>query len=266
MRGTVAAPDLTICNARRAPDPPGALGLLSRLLPIVERLVARGSKIGNRPFFEPESFPWIEQVEERATAIRREVDRLLDNGVPIPGFEELSEQQRVLSDDRRWRTYFLLAYGLEVEANTAACPESWKAVRMIPGVTSACFSILDPGKSLPLHRGPYKGVLRYHLGVRIPEGGARCGLIVAGETRRWVEGRSIVFDDTYRHAAFNHSDEPRVVLFVDFMRPLRFPASLLNRMILWIVRHSRYLRAAKVRLAAWEAAQADLARRVRPSG
>lgn len=194
-------------------------------------------------------------MEACAPAIRREVDRLLDQKVPIPGFEEISEQQRVLSDDRQWKTYFLLAYGVQVEGNVAACPASWNAVQMIPGATSACFSILEPGKALPLHRGPYNGVLRYHLGVRIPDASERCGLIVDGEMRRWSEGRSIVFDDTYRHAAFNESDQPRVVLFVDFMRPLRFPVSWINRLFIAVVRRSRYLQEMKQALEAWEARQ-----------
>jgi ornithine lipid ester-linked acyl 2-hydroxylase len=250
------APDLTKQVARKAPDLQGALRALQRLLPFVERMIAYSSKVGNPPSFEIESFPWIADVEARYPAIRREVDWLLDENVPIPGFEELSRQQRVLSDDRRWKTYFFLAYGARVERNIAACPESWKAVQTIPGATSACFSILESGKALPLHRGPYNGVLRYHLGVRIPEHGERCGLIVNGETRRWAEGRSIVFDDTYRHAAFNQSKQPRVILFVDFMRPLRFPASLLNPLFIRIVRHSRYLREMKQALEAWEARQA----------
>lgn len=39
------------------------------------------------------------------------------------------------------------------------------------------------------------------------------------------------FDDSYVHEVWNDSDSPRVVLFVDFLRPLPFPLSLLNRMI-----------------------------------
>jgi len=30
-------------------------------------------------------------------------------------------------------------------------------------------------------------------------------------------------------------DSSRVVLFVDFLRPVFFPASLLNRMIIWMI-------------------------------
>ena len=32
---------------------------------------------------------------------------------------------------------------------------------------TAFFSILAPGKHIPPHRGPYKGLLRYHLGLQV---------------------------------------------------------------------------------------------------
>ena len=37
------------------------------------------------------------------------------------------------------------------------------------------FSILAPGKRIPPHDGPYKGVLRYHLGLDGPGRTGRAG-------------------------------------------------------------------------------------------
>jgi beta-hydroxylase len=48
---------------------------------------------------------------------------------------------------------------------------------------TAVYSILRPGKHLPLHRGPYKGVLRLHLALRIPEPRLKCGIRVGDEVR-----------------------------------------------------------------------------------
>ena len=39
----------------------------------------------------------------------------------------------------------------------------------IPNLFQAFFSILEPGKSIPAHEGPYCGYLRYHLGLIVPE-------------------------------------------------------------------------------------------------
>ena len=33
----------------------------------------------------------------------------------------------------------------------------------------AFFSILAPGKHIPEHRGSLKGVIRYHLALKVPE-------------------------------------------------------------------------------------------------
>ena len=37
------------------------------------------------------------------------------------------------------------------------------------------FSILEPGKRIPLHTGPYNGVLRLHLGLVVPDPAEQCG-------------------------------------------------------------------------------------------
>ena len=68
------------------------------------------------------------------------------------------------------------------------------------------------------HRGPYNGVLRYHLGIEIPLGD--CALVVKKQQRGWSNSHSLIFDDSYVHEAWNKTDETRVVLFVDFLRPL----------------------------------------------
>ncbi len=41
-----------------------------------------------------------------------------------------------------------------------------------------------------------------------------------------------MFDDAYEHEAWNHTDQTRVILFVDFVKPLKFPARFLNWLVL----------------------------------
>ena len=234
---------------------PRTLSLAGGLVPAVERLVGRLSRIGDRPFFPTQSFPWIGAIEAFYPAIRGEVLDLLEHDTPIPGFEQISTDQTKLSDDRRWKTFFFLGYGLRFDDNIARCPATWAALRKIPGLTTAFFSVLEPGKRLPPHRGPYKGVLRYHLGILIPERADVCGIEVAGERRHWRAGRSLIFDDTFVHSAWNDSAERRIILFVDFARPLRFPANLINRAILKLIARSGYVQEAKLNYREWKAAQ-----------
>ena len=66
-------------------------------------------------------------------------------------------------------------------------------------------------------------ILRCHLGMIVPGDGTQCGTWVQGETRHHAERGVIVFDDSKLHNAFNDTDEERVVLIVDIMRPPGVP-------------------------------------------
>jgi len=96
--------------------------------------------------------------------------------------------------------------------NCARCPETTRLIENIPGMKTAFFSILAPGKYIPEHRGLYKGFIRYHLGIKVPKPFNQCGIKVDGEIRHWEEGKSLIFDDTFTHEAWNLSEEFRVVL------------------------------------------------------
>ena len=68
------------------------------------------------------------------------------------------------------------------------------------------------------------------------------------------DGRSLVFDDTYEHEAWNDTDTDRVVLFLDIVRPLRPPVSWVNSMILAAVQRSPFVKAARAQHVQREAA------------
>ncbi len=67
------------------------------------------------------------------------------------------------------------------------------------------------------HAGPQRAVLRYQLGLVVPEPEA-CELRVAGTLARWREGEGMLWDDTFEHSAANRGTRPRVVLFLDVQR------------------------------------------------
>lgn len=195
----------------------------------VEKAITKFSRDGNRTFFETTSFPWVARVENEWRAIRAELEKLLMHRDEIPNFQDVSEEQKVATEGGQWKTFFFYAYGHKAEQNCALCPETARVLDYIPGMETAMFSILAPKKHIPAHRGPYKGVLRYRLGLLIPEPSTSCRIRVDNEVRSWGEGKSLIFDDSFEHEVWNDSDSYRVVLFVDFVRPLPFPLSLLNR-------------------------------------
>ncbi|MFT5679779.1 MAG: aspartyl/asparaginyl beta-hydroxylase (cupin superfamily) [Myxococcota bacterium] len=85
------------------------------------------------------------------------------------------------------------------------------------GLVSAGFSCIAPHSATHLHRNDDGYAWRVHLGLRIPEGDV--GLTVDGAVHRWQEGRSLIWDPTLPHKAWNHTDHDRHLLLLDFFRP-----------------------------------------------
>ena len=237
-------------------QPPAPRGGLERLLKgAAEWLAARmgrHSPLGDQAFFPDSSFPWVRMLEDNWQEIREELDQLLLHRQHLPNLHDISARQSTLSDDENWKTYFFVGYGLKPEVNRARCPRTTQLLDQIPGLTTAFFSILGPGKRLPEHCGSYRGIIRYHLALKIPSPSTASGIRVGGQTAHWEEGKSLIFDDTYPHEAWNSTDEDRVVLFLDIIRPLSFPYSLLNRMVLKSIAWTASARDAKVMHNAWE--------------
>jgi aspartyl/asparaginyl beta-hydroxylase (cupin superfamily) len=202
------------------------------LFALIEKCITRLTRDGERTFFEAARFPWVAGLESNWLTIREELDELLQRRDKIPNFQDVSKEQEVLTEGEEWKTFFFYFYGHRADRNCERCPETARLLGSIPGMKTAMFSILAPGKHIPEHRGPYKGVLRYHLGLIVPEP-RLCRIRVGSDTRIWEEGRSLIFDDSHQHEVWNDSLAHRTVLFVDFVRPLPFPLSILNRYMIW---------------------------------
>ena len=203
---------------------------------VVERMMFfRDEK---KTFFDPASFPWAASVEAEWTIVRKELESLLTRREEIPNFQDISDAQKPLTEGDQWKTFWLYAYGEKAEENCARCPETVRVLQKIPGMKSAMFSILAPKKHIPEHRGLWKGVLRYHLGLIVPQPAGSSRIRVREDVRTWEEGKSLIFDDSHPHEVWNDCDSHRVVLFVDVERPLPFPLSVLNRAIIWIIARS----------------------------
>lgn len=218
----------------------------------LDSLYGAASTHGDQPFFDVGEFPWIKDVEADWTKVRTELDEVLKYRDELPNFQDISEQQAALTQDDGWKTYFFYAYGVRAEGNCRRCPETVKVLDKIPGMKTAFFSILVPGKRLPPHRGPYKGVLRLHLALLVPEPAENTGIRVADETRHWEEGKVMVFDDTFDHEAWNETDGTRVVLFVDLVRPMRFPVNVLNNVMIRLIAASPFVAGSTDNYLKWE--------------
>jgi aspartyl/asparaginyl beta-hydroxylase (cupin superfamily) len=234
----------------RAVDLANRIG--EKFLRWLDKYFGRASLVGDHTFFDPADFPWVAKLEAGVPAIRRELEIVLERHDELPNFQDISTDQYSITDDDRWKTFFFYGYGFTAGKNIERCPETARLLREIPGLTTAMFSILSPGKKIPPHGGPYKGVLRYHLALMVPEPEDACGIRVGNDVRHWREGKSLVFDDTWEHEAWNDTDGTRVVLFVDFKRPMRGVPRIFNEVVLKLIGWSPFIQDAKARHNAWE--------------
>jgi aspartyl/asparaginyl beta-hydroxylase (cupin superfamily) len=207
---------------------------------------------GNPPVYDNATFPWARDIEKAYPAIRAELERVLIRKSELPNFQDIASDVKTISNDTGWKTFFLVGFGETSERNTALCPKTWRAIQKIPGLQTAMFSIFEPGKHLPAHRGPYNGVLRLHLGLIVPEPREKVAIRIDDQVRHWEEGKVLIFDDAYEHEAWNHSDKTRVVLFVDFVKPLRIPARFINWLLMNIAFFTPFVREGLDNHKAWE--------------
>ena len=228
------------------------IALGERILAPIERFIGKRSLVGDATFFELERFPWVKHIEENWTVIREEAERLLEDHDGLANFQDISKDQIEITDDDRWKTFFLYGYGFEAKLGVQMCPHTAALMREIPGMTTAMISILSPRKHILDHRGPYKGVLRYHLGLVVPQDAQACRIRVGDDVRHWQEGQSMIFDDTFNHEVWNDTEETRVVLFVDVLRPLPEPWGAINRLIVKAIGYSPFVLDAKRNQEAWE--------------
>jgi ornithine lipid ester-linked acyl 2-hydroxylase len=223
-----------------------------RIVGWVEHLNRTLSRVGNPPIYDKAIFPWTRSIESEWHTIQAELQRVLTRKEDLRAFHELSADVLAISNDHRWKSFVFTGCGFSSANNIRLCPETWHICQGIPGLTTALFSILEPGKHLPAHRGPYNGVLRLHLGLIVPEPRERLGIRVENQIYRWREGEVVIFDDAYEHEVWNDTSDTRVVLFVDFRKPLRFPANLINWFLLHLAVFTPFIREGIDKEKAWE--------------
>lgn len=133
-------------------------------------------------------------------------------------------------DKKNWSTICLRVFGKDVPENMNACSTLGAMLRAHPEIKSCIFSIMEPGKIIQPHRGPYDGLLRYQLALDIPNGtDENCFVYVNEDRHYWRNGQGVLFDESNIHGAHNTTDKLRMVLLIDVYRPYNFtPFAWLN--------------------------------------
>ncbi len=179
-------------------------------------------------FFDRSDFAWAKDVEDQTDLVLAELNEITANDTAgfIPYVQTAegddSGQFGALDNDDGWSAYFLWNQGKRVDEHCARCPNTEAAINMAPQIKvkdrapAVFFSALKPHTDIPPHNGATNARLTVHLPLIIPD---NCALQVGDDIRTWKMRELLIFDDTIRHAAWNHSDERRVVLIFDVWNP-----------------------------------------------
>jgi beta-hydroxylase len=132
-----------------------------------------------------------------------------------PGFRI---EKKLSNDENCWRSLYLKKLGKINKSLISFFPTTMRLLKHNQ-IHNAFFSILDPNVEISPHVGYYKGYLRYHLGIIIPEkNGKKPYLVCGGIKYKWENGKGIVFDDMFHHYVRNPTGQKRVILYLDIKR------------------------------------------------
>lgn len=218
----------------------------------VSKFIYSQSPIGDQPVFDKSIFPWLAGLEAGWRDMRAELDEVLQDRERLPAFHELSPDQKRISLGRSWKTFGFYVMGDRFAPNCRRAPRTAALLETVPDLRNAWFSILEPGYHIPAHCGPTNGIVRIHLGLKIPRDRENCWMRVGDQIVHWAEGDSVVFDDYYEHEVQNNTDEERVVLFFDVDRPLRPAGRMVSRALISTFKRTAYIQEAKANLEKWE--------------
>ena len=224
-----------------------------RLTRWVSAYQARQGLVPDTPFVDTAYFPFLKEFEDRWEDIRDEVHGVLKFREHIPGFQDVSPDQYRIATAANWKTFFLFGFGNRLERNCRQAPVTADIISRIPKIHTAWFSILAPGYHIPAHTGVTKGILRAHFGLIIPKERDKCRIRVGDQFMNWEEGKMFVIDDTYDHEVWNDTDEERVVLLLDFNRPMRLGGRFVNWLLMKLMKLTAFYQEPKKNIQDYEA-------------
>ena len=218
----------------------------------VEAWLGRKSLVESTELMSTAYFPWIAELESHWETIRDELANVMPNRAGLPALQDLSPLQNTITKENVWKVFIFDAYGMKSQENRRRCPKTAALIDAIPDCEVAFFSVLEPGAHLTAHRGAYKGLIRTHLGLMVPEPNEKIRMNVGKETIHWHEGQCVLFDDTYRHEVWNDTDGVRVVLLIDVPRPFPPVLAAVNKTLLRLARLTPFVTDSVKKFRAWE--------------
>lgn len=206
----------------------------STLMAPVNIILYLFSKLPQKPYLDLKLMPELNQIQENWETIR-------DEAIELKKAELIKKADRYNDIGfnsffkKGWKRFYLKWYNDFHSSAREYCPKTIEIIKNIPSIKAAMFVTLPAGSQLPLHRDPYAGSMRYHLGLVTPND-PKCYIDVDGQEYFWKDGEAVLFDETYLHYAKNGTTTDRLIFFCDVERPVyTWPAKLWNKFFSWFI-------------------------------
>lgn len=191
------------------------------MFPLINDINNIFSEHCNQPaIFNTNDHEWTKKFRDNYQVVLSEYTTFRNKVKSIPNQSSIGFFGNI-DKSNKWKSVFLKLTGKDTEISEHF-PETMKLLDDCNSI-NAFFSVFEPGTLLDYHTGPYKGVIRYHLGLVVPKDYQNCYLKIIDEKGtenklHWEVGKDLMFDDIYPHMAYNNTIEERVILFVDIKR------------------------------------------------
>lgn len=164
--------------------------------------------------------------------IRQEYLDYVGRHIPYPVGSLNKYENQLAGDDGKWKMVPVKLLNSWVPCQKDELPITRHLLKKYENsISSAFFSILEPGKVIPFHEGPYKGILRLHIPVITPYSHrfkpfeepplALFGRDPVDNTDKlFTWDTPFIFDDSFQHKAWNLTDETRVILLIELRKPI----------------------------------------------
>ena len=198
-----------------------------------------GKFTANKPILSQEDIPFYHLLIDNQNVFLTEYLKLTQKK-KLNDIKDFYKVETNINEDDKWKAEPLMLFNYLFKENIENCPETYKILSKIPGCSAAMFSVLEPGKYIPAHKGIYKGIYRCLFTLQL-EKDADCWIRVADVKTFFKEAELIIFDETAEHEVMNASAKPRVALYLDIYRKLPFPLNYYNKFIFFLIRKSPFV-------------------------
>lgn len=204
---------LDIWSGRRKP----------KCLPLQQARLLFLPGLASTPWLEPSRFPFMPALSAAFPRIKRELDAYVRDGRPFRTYTTAVDDPFVRES---WRTVMLCVWNRR-QPVCRHFPFTSGFIELIRKhhryIQQFGFISLGAGAELRTHVDPFNYLVSVHLCMTPTP---KAGYTVAGRSVRAREGRSVAFDNSFPHAAWNRGDSQRIILAVHTLHPDLTPVEM----------------------------------------